>query len=210
MAIFGKKEQQIVMDGIWNKNPIAYLVMGICSALAVTVKVETALLMAIGTSFVLSFACMVISFLRNYIPSNVRIIIQLTVIASLVIIVDQVMKAYAYEISKQMSVFVGLIITNTLVMGRTEGYAMNNPPWPSFLDGLGNAIGYSGMILTVAGMREIFGSGTFLGFQVIPQAFYQAGYINNSMLLLAPGAFFLLAAIVCLQRSISGYKEEQQ
>jgi Na+-transporting NADH:ubiquinone oxidoreductase subunit D len=209
MAWFGKKERQILMDGIWNKNPIAFLVMGICSALAVTVKMETALVMAVGTTLVLSVGCMLVSAIRQWIPSNIRIIVQILVVAILVIIVDQILKAYVYSISKQISVFIGLIITNTLVLGRTEGYAMNNPPWHSFLDGLANALGYSAFLLLIAAVREIFGSGTFFGFPVIPQSFYQAGYLNNSIMVLAPGAFFLLGLLVCIQRMISGHKEER-
>jgi Na+-transporting NADH:ubiquinone oxidoreductase subunit D len=209
MAIFGKKEQQIMLDGIWNKNPISFLVMGICSALAVTVKVPTALIMALGTTFVLSFGCMAVSSIRNFIPSNIRIIVQILVVAILVIMVDQVLRAFFFDLSKQISVFIGLIITNTLVLGRTEGYAMNNPPWPSFLDGLGNALGYSAFLILISTLREILGSGTFFGYQIVPQAFYHAGYINNSIMVLAPGAFFLLGALVCLQRVISGHKEER-
>jgi len=208
MAIFGKKEQQIVIDGVWNKNPISFLVMGICSALAVTVKVPTALIMALGTTFVLSFGCMAVSAIRHLIPSNIRIIVQILVVSVLVIMVDLVLRAFYFDLSKQISVFIGLIITNTLVLGRTEGYAMNNPPWHSFLDGLGNALGYSGFLLTIASLREIFGTGTWFGLHVIPQAFYQAGYINNSIMILAPGAFFLLGALVCIQRMISGHREE--
>ena len=209
MAIFGKKEQQIVFDGLWNKNPISYLVMGICSALAVTVKVPTALIMALGTTFVLSFGCMAVSAIRHYIPSSIRIIVQILVVAVLVIMVDQVLRAFFFDLSKQISVFIGLIITNTLVLGRTEGYAMNNPPWPSFLDGLGNALGYSSFLLLISALREILGSGTFFGLHVIPHCFYQAGYINNSIMVLAPGAFFLLGTLVCIHRMMSGHREER-
>ncbi|MBF0618544.1 MAG: NADH:ubiquinone reductase (Na(+)-transporting) subunit D [Candidatus Omnitrophica bacterium] len=208
MSLFGKKERLIVIDGLWNKNPISFLVMGICSALAVTVKMQTALIMALGTTFVLSFGCMAVALIRNYIPSNIRIIVQILVVSVLVIMVDQVLRAFFFDLSKQISVFIGLIITNTLVLGRTEGYAMNNPPWPSFLDGLGNALGYSSFLLMISALREIFGSGTFFGFPVVPHFFYQAGYINNSIMVLAPGAFFLLGALVCIHRMITGHREE--
>lgn len=206
-ALLSKKNKKIVKDGLWDSNPVTYQILGICSALAVTTQLKTALFMAIGLTTVTAFSNVVISLIRNFIPSKIRIIIQLTVVSVLVIAIDQVFKAFAYDVSKQLSVFVGLIITNCIVMGRLEAFAMGNPPWKSFLDGLGNGLGYSAVLLIIGAVREIFGSGKLLGFTVIPQAMYDAGYMNNGMMVLAPGAFFLLGIIVWIQRSISGYSE---
>ena len=202
-----KKDKKIVKDGLWDENPISKQVLGICSALAVTVQLHTALVMCVALTFVLACSNTIISLLRSYIPSKIRIIIQLSIISTLVIVADQVLKAFMYDVSKQLSVFVGLIITNCIVMGRAEAYAMQNPPWKSFLDGLGNAFGYSVILIAVAIGREIFGSGTLLGFPVIPQVLYDMGYVNCGVMVLAPGAFFLLGGIIWIQRSFSGYKE---
>jgi Na+-transporting NADH:ubiquinone oxidoreductase subunit D len=206
-ALLSKKNKKIVKDGLWDANPITLQILGICSALAVTTQLKTALFMAVGLTIVTAFSNVVISLMRNFIPSKIRIIIQLTVVSALVITIDQVFKAFTYDVSKQLSVFVGLIITNCIVMGRLEAYAMGNPPWKSFLDGLGNGLGYSAVLILIGTVREIFGSGKLLGFTVIPQAIYDAGYVNNGMMVLAPGAFFLLGVIVWIQRSISGYSE---
>lgn len=206
-ALLSKKNKAIVKDALWDNNPITLQVLGICSALAVTVQLQTALVMCAALTFVVSFSNVIISLIRNLIPSKIRIIVQLSVIASLVILADQVLKAYMYDVSKQLSVFVGLIITNCIVMGRAEAYAMANPPWKSFLDGLGNGLGYSAVLILVATGREILGSGTLLGFQVVPQALYDMGYVNCGVMVLAPGAFFLLGIIIWIQRAISGYKE---
>jgi Na+-transporting NADH:ubiquinone oxidoreductase subunit D len=203
-----KKDRRIVKDGVWDSNPITFQVLGICSALAVTVKLETALVMCAALTFVLALSNTIISLIRNFIPAKIRIIIQLSVISSLVIIADQFLKAFMYDVSKQLSVFVGLIITNCIVMGRAEAYSMQNPPWKSFLDGLGNALGYSCILIVVAVCREILGSGTLLGFQIVPQFLYNAGYVDCGIMVLAPGAFFLLGCIVWIQRAISGYTEE--
>ena len=206
--LFGKTEKRAVLDPLWDNNPIALQVLGICSALAVTTKMATSLVMCIGVIFVLCISNTVIAALRNYIPGKIRIVTQLVVIATLVIVVDNVLKAYLFDVSKQMSVFVGLIITNCIVMGRAEAFAMANPPFRSFLDGLGNALGYCWILLVVGTFREILGSGTWFGMRVVPQALYDAGYSNNGLMVLAPGAFILLGIIVWVQRSLSGYSEK--
>ncbi len=205
--LLSKKNRRIVKDALWDNNPITFQVLGICSALAVTVQLKTALVMCAALTFVLTMSNTFISLLRDTIPSKIRIIVQLTIISSLVIIADQVLKAYMYDVSKQLSIFVGLIITNCIIMGRAEAFAMRNPPWRSFLDGLGNALGYSVILILVATCREILGSGSLLGIQIIPQSFYAAGYLDNGLMVLPPGAFFLLGIIVWIQRFISGYKE---
>ncbi len=204
-----KKERRIIRDALWDNNPITFQVLGICSALAVTVQVKTALVMSLSLTFVLAMSNTIISLLRNYIPSRIRIIIQLTVISSLVIIADQILKAYMFGVSKQLSVFVGLIITNCIVMGRAEAYAMQNPPFRSFVDGLGNGLGYSAILICVATARELLGSGSVLGLQVVPESFYAHGYVDCGLMVLAPGAFFLLGAMIWIQRYLSGYAENQ-
>lgn len=206
--LLSRKNRKIVKDGLWDNNPITFQILGICSALAVTVQLKTALVMCMALTFVLSMSNVIISLLRNRIPSKIRIIVQLSIISSLVILADQFLKAYMYDVSKQLSVFVGLIITNCIVMGRAEAYAMQNPPWKSFLDGLGNGLGYSAVLILVAVGREILGSGTLMGTQVIPQAMYDVGYVNCGVMVLAPGAFFLLGIIIWIQRAVSGYSEK--
>ncbi|HLF18935.1 MAG TPA: NADH:ubiquinone reductase (Na(+)-transporting) subunit D [Candidatus Omnitrophota bacterium] len=206
-ALLSKKNKKLVKDGLWDANPLTFQVLGICSSLAVTTQLKTSLIMAFGLTFVTAMSNVVISLMRNYIPSKIRIIVQLTVVSALVITIDQILKAYMYDASKQLSVFVGLIITNCIVVGRLEAFAMSNPPWKSFLDGLGNGLGYSAVLVILGIIREIFGSGTLLGYHVIPRSFYDAGYVNNGMLVLAPGAFFLLGCIIWIQRAISGYAE---
>jgi len=207
-TLLTKQDRKIVKDALWDNNPITFQVLGICSALAVTVQLYTALVMCAALTFVLATSNTVISLMRNYIPAKIRIIVQLSVISTLVILADQFLKAYMYDVSKQLSVFVGLIITNCIVMGRAEAFAMANPPWKSFLDGLGNALGYSAILILVAIGREILGGGTLLGFPVIPQSMYDAGYVNCGVMVLAPGAFFLLGIIIWIQRAVSGYSEE--
>ena len=207
LVAFGKKERAIVQDPLVDNNPITVQVLGICSALAVTVQVNRAFVMAAAVIAVLAVSNVVISLLRNYIPPSIRIIVQLSVIASLVIVVDQLLVAFVYDISKQLSVFVGLIITNCIIMGRAEAFAMANPPWQSFLDGLGNGLGYGIILVTVAVFREVLGSGTLLGFQVIPQAAYDMGYTNMGLMVLAPGAFIILGLLIWAQRSWTGYTE---
>ncbi len=209
--IFGKKEKATVLDPLWDDNPISLQVLGICSALAVTIKLEQTLFMCGAVIFVLCMSNVIISLMRNLIPNNIRIIVMLTVISSLVTIVSLLLQAYAFDISKALSVFVGLIVTNCIVMGRAEAFAMANGPFRSFLDGLGNAVGYAWILIAVAIVREIFGSGELLGNRVIPESWYMANggwYVNNGMMVLAPGAFILLGIIVWIQRAISGYSEE--
>jgi len=208
MKMLDKRDRRIIKDACWDSNPITYQVLGICSALAVTVQMKTALVMGMALTFVVCLSNVVISLLRNLIPNKIRIIVQLAVISTLVIVADQFLKAFLFDISKQLSVFVGLIITNCIVMGRAEGFAMQNPPLRSFWDGLGNALGYSGVLLFVAFGRELLGSGTLFGWPVIPQALYDAGYMNCGLMVLAPGAFFLLGAAIWIQRALTGYKEE--
>ena len=182
-------------------NPVIVQVLGICSALAVTAKLEPAVVMTISVTAVLALANVIISLIRNTIPNSIRIIVQLVVVAALVVIVDQVLKAWNYEVSKALSVFIGLIITNCIIMGRLEAFAMSNRPWPAFLDGIGNALGYGIILIIVAFFRELFGSGTIFGYQVIPQWWYDAGYQNNGMMILPPMALITVACIIWVHRS---------
>ena len=181
-------------------NPVIVQVLGICSALAVTAKLEPAVVMTISVTAVLALANVIISLLRNTIPNSIRIIVQLVVVAALVVIVDQVLKAWNYEVSKALSVFIGLIITNCIIMGRLEAFAMSNRPWPAFLDGVGNALGYGIILIIVAFIRELFGSGSIFGYQVIPQWWYDAGYQNNGMMILPPMALITVACIIWVHR----------
>ncbi|MBO8433475.1 MAG: NADH:ubiquinone reductase (Na(+)-transporting) subunit D [Bacteroidetes bacterium] len=199
--MFSSKNMKLLTRPFGADNPVTVQVLGICSALAVTAKLQPALVMAISVTVVTAFSNLIISLLRNTIPPRIRIIVQLVVIAALVIVVDQILKAVAYEVSKQLSVFVGLIITNCILMGRLEAFAMANKPWPSFLDGLGNGIGYGMILVILAFFREIIGSGTSLGYRVIPQSFYEAGYSNNGLFILPPMALILLGIIIWIQRS---------
>lgn len=199
-GLFSKKRLNYVREGFWEANPISNQVLGICSALAVTVKVDKAIVMIGALTFVLVLSNIVISLIRKYIPNNIRIIVFLIVIASAVGIIDEILKAYVFEISKQLSVFVGLIITNCIVMGRAEAFAMGNGAWDSFLDAIGNSAGYGIFLLLVAIPREILGSGKLLGFQVIPQAIYDLGYVNSGFMLLAPAAFILLGLFIWAQK----------
>lgn len=182
-------------------NPVIVQVLGICSALAVTAKLEPALVMTISVTAVLALSNVLISLLRKTIPTSIRIIVQLVVVAALVVIVDQVLKAWNYEVSKALSVFIGLIITNCIIMGRLEAFSMSNRPWPSFLDGIGNGLGYGIILVIVAFFRELLGSGTLLGFQVIPESWYAAGYSNNGMMILPPMALITVACIIWVHRS---------
>jgi len=207
MSLLSKKNMGFIKDPLMDNNPIATQVLGICSALAVTVQLQTAIVMSLAVIAVVSISNVMISLVRNKVPSNIRIIVELAIIATLVILVDQVLKAFLYDISKQLSVFVGLIITNCIVLGRAEAFALQNKPWPSFLDGVGNGLGYSMILITVAFGREILGSGTLFGFQLIPDAVYAAGYQNMGLMVLAPGAFILLGLIIWVQRTITGVAE---
>ena len=192
--------KKIFFNPFSKDNPVIVQVLGICSCLAVTAKLEPAIVMGISVIAVLAFSNVIISLIRNTIPTNIRIIVQLVVVAGLVVIVDQLLKAYAYDVSKQLSVFIGLIITNCILMGRLEAFAMSNKPWPSFLDGVGNGIGYTIILVIVAFFRELLGSGTLLGIQIIPQAFYDAGYVNNGLLILPPMALIVVACIIWIHR----------
>lgn len=201
-----KELKQVLTGPILSNNPIALQVLGICSALAVTSKMETALVMALALTAVTAFSNLFISLIRNHIPNSVRIIVQMTIIASLVIVVDQFLQAYAYNVSKQLSVFVGLIITNCIVMGRAEAYAMKSPPMMSFMDGIGNGLGYGAMLLTVGFFRELLGSGSLFGFQILQKISDGGWYQPNGLLLLPPSAFFLIGLVIWTLRT---YKPEQ-
>ncbi len=203
-----KKDRKLITDPLSDNNPITIQVLGICSALAVTTQMKPTMVMAISVTVVVMFSNLIISFMRNAIPSRIRIIVQLTVVSVLVILVDQVLKAFVYDVSKQLSVFVGLIITNCIVMGRLEAYAMGNKPVPSLLDGLGNGLGYGAIIMTVAFFRELLGSGKLFGWQVIPEAFYEMGYVNNGLMMIPAGALFVIATIIWIQRSFNKNLQE--
>ena len=195
------KNKEVLFNPLSKDNPVIVQMLGICSALAVTVKLQPALVMAISVTAVVAFANVIISLLRKTIPNRIRIIIQLVVVAALVTIVNEVLKAFAYDVSKQLSVYVGLIITNCILMGRLEAFALGNKPWESFLDGVGNGAGYGIILIIVAFVRELFGSGTVFGFTVIPKAFYNAGYVNNGLMIMPPMALILCAIIVWIHRT---------
>ncbi len=192
--------KKTLFDPFFNNNPIGLQVLGVCSALAVTTKLETTITMVLAVTFVCAFSNIVVSLIRNHIPSSIRIIVQMTIIASLVILTDQFLKAYFFSISKSLSVYVGLIITNCIVMGRAEAYAMKNKPWPSFLDGIGNGLGYGVVLLFVAFFRELFGSGKLLGFPIFALQSEGGWYNPNGLMLLAPSAFFLIGIFIWIVR----------
>lgn len=198
--LFSPKNMKLLSNPLGKDNPINVQVLGICSVLAITVQLRTSLVMAISVVVVMGAANVIISLLRNTIPPRIRIIVQLTVIASLVILVDQVLSAFVYDVSRQLSVFVGLIITNCIIMGRLESFAMNNKVWPSFLDGIGNAAGYGWVLLAVGFFRELLGSGTLMGYQVIPEFLYELGYENNGFMILPPMALITVGIIIWIQR----------
>lgn len=199
--LFSKKNVQTLRDPLDDTNPITVQVLGICSALAVTVQVKPALIMALGVIFVTSFSNLIISLIRKSIPNRIRIIVQLIIVAMLVTIVDQLLKAYMFDVSKKLAVFVGLIITNCIIMGRLEAFALAQKPWPSFLDGIGNGLGYGIILVMVGVFRELFGAGTLLGYRVIPQAAYEMGYVNNGLMVLPPAALFIIGIYIWWQRS---------
>lgn len=199
--MFSAKIKKLLLVPLNKDNPITVQVLGICSALAVTVKLEPAFVMALSVTAVTAISNLSISLLRNTIPPRIRIIVQLTVIAALVILVDQILKAYVYDVSKQLSVFVGLIITNCIIMGRLEAFAMANKPWPSFVDGVGNGVGYGIILIIVAFFRELLGSGTIWGYHVMPKAFYELGYVNNGLMILPPMALIVVGIIIWVQRA---------
>lgn len=198
---FSAQNLKLLKNPINLQNPVTVQVLGICSSLAVTVQMKPAIVMALSVTIVTAFSNLIISSLRNTIPSRIRIIVQLVVVAALVIIVDQVLKAYVYDVSKKLSVFVGLIITNCILMGRLEAYAMANKPWPSFIDGIGNGLGYGMILVIVAFVRELLGSGKFYGMKIIPQSFYDAGYVDNGLMILPPMALVTIGVIIWIQRS---------
>ena len=199
MKLTKTKHYQAFSVPLLQENPISRQMLGICSALAVTVQMKTAIVMGLSLTFVLSFSNLSISLMRNIIPRNIRMIVELSVIASLVIVADEILRAFLYDISKQLSVFVGLIITNCIVMGRAETYALGHPPGLSFMDGLGNGAGYGSVLISVAFIRELFGSGKLLGYQVVPNVAYDLGYENMGFMLLAPAAFIIIGLLVWLQ-----------
>ena len=200
-ALLSKMNRKLIGDPMNDNNPVTVQVLGICSALAITVQLKAAIVMALSTLFVLALANVMVSLMRNLIPSRIRIIVQLVVIAALVILVDQVLKAFVYDISKELSVFVGLIITNCIIMGRLEAFALANTPWKSFLDGLGNAFGYGWILIAVAFFRELLGAGTLFGYPVLENlGLYEMGYVNNGMMILPPMALITVGIIIWIQR----------
>jgi Na+-transporting NADH:ubiquinone oxidoreductase subunit D len=198
--LFSKKNRALLTDPLDDSNPITVQVLGVCSALAITVKLEPAVVMTLSVIFVMGSSNMIISILRNIIPNRIRIIVQLVVIASLVALVDQFLKAYAYDVSKQLSIFIGLIITNCIVMSRLEAFALGNGVWKSFLDGVGNALGYGWILIVVAFIRELFGSGELFGIPVIPEFIYELGYRDNGLMLLSPMALIVVGVYIWIQR----------
>lgn len=207
--MLSKKTKEALLGPLSKNNPVLIQVLGICSALAVTAKLEPAFVMAISVTAVLAFANVIISLLRNTIPNSIRIIVQLVVVAALVIIVDQVLKAFVYDVSKQLSVFIGLIITNCIIMGRLEAFAMGNGPWESFLDGVGNGLGYGLVLIIIAFFRELLGSGTLFGYQVIPDCVYEMGYANNGLMILPPMALIVAGCIIWAHRSMNKDLQEK-
>lgn len=201
MDLFSKKNKETFFTPLWVNNPVATQVLGICSALAVTSKLEPALVMGLSVTIIVALANVVISLLRNTVPNRIRIIVQLVVVATLVTIVSQVLKAFAYDVSVQLSVYVGLIITNCILMGRLEAFAMQNKPWESLLDGVGNGLGYALILVIVGFVRELFGSGTIFNFRVIPECLYDLGYMNNGLMVLPPMALIIVGCIIWFQRA---------
>jgi len=199
--MFSKKNMKLITDPFNDNNPITVQVLGICSALAITVQVKQAIVMALSVTVVTAASNLLLSLIRNFVPNRIRIIVQLVIVAALVILVDQTLKAFVYDVSKALSVFVGLIITNCIVMGRIEAFALGNKPWPSFVDGIGNGLAYGAILVAVAVVRELFGSGKLFGFQVIPDAVYTAGYVNNGLMILPPMALITVGCIIWIQRS---------
>ena len=199
--LFSKKNRALLSDPIDDNNPITVQVLGVCSALAITVQLKAAIVMTLSVIAVMAASNVIISLLRDLIPNRIRIIVQLVVVASMVILVDQVLRAYAYDVSKELSIFIGLIITNCIVMGRLEAFALGNGVWRSFLDGVGNAAAYGFILILVAIVRELFGSGNLLGYQIIPDSAYEMGYVNNGFMLLSPMALIIVGVIIWFQRS---------
>ena len=202
MGLFSKKNKEALNTPLFKENPVTVQVLGICSALAVTSKLEPAIVMGLSVTIIVAMANVIISLIRNTIPMRIRIIVQLVVVATLVTLVSEVLKAFAYDVSVQLSVYIGLIITNCILMGRLEAFAMQNKPWPSFLDGIGNGVGYAMILVIVAFFRELFGSGTLLNYPIMEKLhLYEFGYLNNGLMLMTPAAFILIACIVWYQRA---------
>lgn len=201
--LIGKREKKIFKDALWDQNPISVQILGICSALAVTVQMTTTVVMCLAVIAVIVLSNVVISSIRKLIPSEIRIIVEIAIISALVIMADQILQAFLFDISKQLSIFVGLIITNCIVLGRAEGFAMSNPVFPSLIDGISSSMGYAWILLMVAFFRELLGSGSLFGIHVVPTALYDLGYQNMGIMVLAPGAFFVLALIIWIQRTLS-------
>jgi len=199
--LFSDKTKQVFLGPLSKNNPIAVQVLGICSALAVTANLKPALVMGISVTIIVAFSNVIISVLRNTIPNRIRIIVQLVVVAALVTVVSEILKAFAYDISVQLSVYIGLIITNCILMGRLEAFAMGNKPWESFVDGLGNGFGYAVILVIVGFFRELLGAGSLLGFRIIPQSFYDAGYMNNGLMMMPPMALVIVACIIWVHRT---------
>jgi len=203
MNILSSKNFKLLASPLNLQNPITVQILGICSALAVTVKLKPAIVMGLSVMVVTAISNLVISAMRNYIPPRIRIIVQLVVVATMVILVDQLLRAFVYDVSKQLSVYVGLIITNCIIMGRLEAFAMGNKPWPSFVDGIGNGVGYAVILIFIGFIRELFGSGAILGYNVVPKSFYDTGYINNGMMIMPTMALILVGVIIWIQRSFN-------
>lgn len=204
------KSKEVLLGPLSKNNPIMVQVLGICSALAVTAKLEPALVMGLSVTIIVALSNVIISLLRNTIPNRIRIIVQLVVVATLVTVVSEFLKAFAYDVSVQLSVYIGLIITNCILMGRLEAFAMSNKPWESFLDGIGNGIGYAWILVSVGFVRELLGSGTILGIQIIPKALYAAGYLNNGLMMMPPMALVLVACIIWIHRSLNKDLQENK
>jgi len=204
-----QERKEILFGPLSKNNPVIVLVLGICSALAVTAQLKPALVMGVSVTVVVAFSNVIISLLRNTIPSRIRIIVQLVVVATLVIVVEQILKAYAYEVWGQLSVYIGLIITNCILMGRLEAFALGNGPFDSFLDGIGNGLGYTIILVIVAFFRELLGSGALFGFQIIPQSLYDAGYMNNGLMIMPPMALIVVGCIIWVHRSINKDLQEK-
>ena len=201
MGLLKGKNNEILLGPLSRNNPVIIQMLGVCSALAVTAKLEPAIVMALSVTAVVAFANVIISLIRNTIPNRIRIIVQLVVVAALVTVISEFLKAFAYDVSKQLSVFIGLIITNCILMGRLEAFALGNRPWESFLDGIGNGVGYGIILIIIAFFRELFGSGTLLGYQIIPEAVYELGYVNNGLMIMPPMALILCAVIIWVHRA---------
>ncbi|MCQ2075152.1 MAG: NADH:ubiquinone reductase (Na(+)-transporting) subunit D [Bacteroidaceae bacterium] len=201
MTVMANKNNEVLKQPLWINNPVVVQILGICSALAVTAKLEPAIVMGLSVTIIVALSNVIISLLRNTIPNRIRIIVQLVVVAALVTIVSEILKAFAYDVSVQLSVYIGLIITNCILMGRLEAFAMQNKPWDSFLDGIGNGLGYAAILVIVAIVRELLGNGTLLGFKIIPQWCYEHGYMNNGLMLMPPMALILVGCVIWVHRS---------